>query len=352
MRDIGVVGATGVVGREILGLLDTRIDPSVRLVPIASPRSAGTDLNPSLELRRHLEPVLAVDEVDWTGMDVAFFTAGAELSRDIAPKAAAAGCLVIDNTSAFRGTPGVPLVVPQVNGELLHERPGPGIVANPNCSAIQLVRVLAPLHRVIGLRRVVVATYQAASGGGTAGLAELAGRSARLLAGNAEPGDDDPGKFGPPLTFNVVPQIGSLDEHGVANEERKIRQETRILLRAPDLDISASAVRVPVFRCHSETVWADLERDVPAVQIAELLSEVPVIRVYGPEREPSYPMPIQVVRTAADRALVHVGRIRVDPERPGTVMLWIVADNTWVGAALNSVDILSAVLDARWLDAA
>jgi aspartate-semialdehyde dehydrogenase len=323
----------------------------IRLMPIASPRSAGADLNPSLGLRRRLDAVRTIDEVDWHALDVAFFTAGAGLSHEVVLKAAAAGCLVIDNTSAFRQTPGVPLVVPQVNGHLLNERPAPNIVANPNCSTIQLVRVLAPLHRVIGLRRVMVATYQAASGGGTSGLAELAGRSLRLLGDAAAPEDSTPGKFGPSLAFNVIPQIGPIGEDGITNEERKIRQETRTILDAPELDISASAVRVPVFQCHSETVWADLERAVPAAQVAQVLSEAPELRVYGPEMDPPYPMPTQVYRTSEDRALVHVGRVRREPDHPRTVMLWIVADNTWVGAALNAADILSTVITAGWLEA-
>lgn len=349
MLKIGVVGATGLVGQEILRLLDALAGPPMHLMPIASVRSAGVDLNRTLNLNQTIGLVHAADEVDWSALDVAFFSAGAAISRVMAHRAADAGCLVIDNTSAFRATPGTPLVVPEVNGELLRERPATNIVANPNCSTIQLVRVLAPLHRAVGLRRVVVSTYQAASGGGSRGLAELADRSAKALRGEVEPWAAGSGKFGPPLTFNLIPHIGRLDEHGNTHEERKIRQESRVILCAPELDVSATAVRVPVFHCHSEAVWLDLNRAVDRTEVTQLLSHETGIRVYDETLNLPYPMPIEVYRSAEDRARVHVGRIRSDPDRRETMMLWIVADNIWVGAALNAVMILSVILGAEWL---
>jgi aspartate-semialdehyde dehydrogenase len=320
--------------------------PPVRLSPVASARSAGVDIGAQLGLDAQIEPVRALNDVDFTAMDLVFFAAGAEVSRQVAEKAAAAGCLVIDNSSAFRAREDVPLVVPQVNPEALRQRPESNIIANPNCSTIQLVRALHPIHRLGGLRRVFVSTYQAASGGGLRGLAELADDSRSVLDGR---GDLHAGRFGPPLAFDLVPQIGLLDDQGAAHEERKLRSEPRKIMSLPDLRVDATAVRVPVFHCHSEAVHVDLERPVSATEAEEALAGADGIRLYRSDDVPAIPSPRSVEASGAGRALVHVGRVRVDPSQPDSLAMWVVGDNLWVGAAYNAIDIMRTALDYGWL---
>jgi aspartate-semialdehyde dehydrogenase len=346
MLRTAIVGATGAVGHELLRLLTRPGLPPLHLIPAASARSAGLDIGAELGLGRDIEPVRSLDDLDFTEVDVAFFAAGAEVSRQTAEKAAAGGCLVIDNTSAFRMREDVPLTVPQVNPESIKERPESNIVANPNCSTIQLVRALSPLHELAGLRRVFVSTYQAGSGGGLRGLNELSDDSRRILDG-----EDDltPGRFGPPLAFDLVPQIGLLDEHGVAHEERKLRQEPRKIMGLPELKVGVTAVRVPVFHCHSEAVRVELERPITIGEAEDALADAEGIKLYRSNDRPAYPSPRLVERSGGDRALVHVGRVRVDDEDPDTVSMWVVADNLWVGAAFNAVDILRVACDYGWL---
>lgn len=256
--------------------------------------------------------------------------------------------LVVDNTSAFRMLPEVPLVVPQVNPGALARRPAAGIVANPNCSTIQLVRVLHPLHELAGLDSLVVATYQAASGGGLPGLAELAEESGRLLADSRVQGEPG-GRFGQPLAFNLVPEVGLADDSGFTHEERKLAREPRKILGLPQLRVSATAVRAPVFHCHSEAVHLRLRLPVTVEEVERALLATPGLRVYRPSDRPAYPMPRTVFASDEDRALVHVGRIRVEPEDPHAVALWIVADNLWVGAALNALQIVELGTKYGWL---
>jgi aspartate-semialdehyde dehydrogenase len=341
-----VVGATGAVGQELLILLSRNEVPITHLLPIASANSAGRDLGTRLNLDAHIERVRSLDNVDFTDIDLAFFAAGAEVSRQMAEKAAAAGCLVIDNSSAFRMRDDVPLTVPQVNPETVRERPAANLISNPNCSTIQLVRALHPLHQAAGLRRVFVSTYQAGSGGGLRGLTELADDSRTLLDKSGEP---RPGRFGPPLAFDLVPQIGAVDEHGAAHEEQKLRREPRKILALPDLRIGATAVRVPVFHCHSEAVHVELDRPLSATEAEDILAATPGIRVYRAGDDRPYPTPRHVEASGEDRALVHVGRIRQDNEEPESLSMWVVADNLWVGAATNAVDIMRIAHEYGWL---
>ncbi|MGW3914595.1 aspartate-semialdehyde dehydrogenase [Streptomyces sp. NPDC005070] len=348
MLRIAVVGATGAVGRECLALLDGGIVPVEQVVPVGSARSVGRDLGRELGLSLPLADLVTLDELDPRGLDVAVFSAGAEISGREAERLASAGVLVVDNSSAFRMRPDVPLVVPQVNPAALDDRPASGLVANPNCSTIQLVRALHPVHELAGLRSVVVATYQAASGGGVRGLRELAEESRAVL--------DDPraqgapgGRFGQPLAFNLVPEIGLPDGHGLTHEERKLVREPRKILGLPDLRVSATAVRVPVFDCHSEAVHIALREPVTAAAVEEALAATPGLRVHRRSHSPSYPMPRTVFARREDRALVHVGRVRVEPEDDRALALWVVADNLWVGAALNALQIVELAAKNGWL---
>ncbi|MBB4891175.1 aspartate-semialdehyde dehydrogenase [Streptomyces olivoverticillatus] len=348
MLRIALIGATGAVGRECLALLDAGAVPLAEVVPVASARSAGTDLAAELDLSLPLAPLTPLEEWDRTGADVALLCAGAEISRREGERLAAAGALVVDNSSAFRMRPDVPLVVPQVNPGALAERPGSGLVANPNCSTIQLVRALQPLHKLAGLDDVVVATYQAASGGGLRGLAELGEASARMLSDVGAPAEP-PGRFGQPLAFNLVPEIGLPDETGFAHEERKLACEPRKILGLPELRITATAVRVPVFHCHCEAVRIRVRRPVTAAQVEDALAATPGIRLYRRTDAVPYPMPRFAAARTEDRALVHVGRVRVEPDDPHGVWLWVVADNLWVGAASNAVEIVELAVKHGWL---
>ncbi len=346
---IAVIGATGAVGRECLTLLDRAALPIEKLVAVASPHSADLDLRSELGLSLPLAPVTPLTTFDPATVDVALLCAGADVSRDVAAGLVAAGVLVVDNSSAFRLRPDVPLVVPQVNPQVLERRPAGGIISNPNCSTIQLVRALAPLEALAGLDDIVVATYQAASGGGLRGLAELADESARVLADTGSP-QERPGRFGQPLSFNLIPSIGAADGSGFTHEERKLVVEPRKILGLPALRISATAVRVPVFHCHSEAVHIRTRRPLTAASAEDALEWEPGIKVYRQsDAERGYPMPRSVGLDDQDRAMVHVGRIRVDPDDARALWMWIVADNLWVGAALNAVQIVELAVEYQWL---
>ena len=358
---LAVVGSTGAVGREILRLLSRIRLLNAQVVPAATAASAGTDLGAELKLTLPIEPVQVIEDIDFSELDAVFFAAGAEVSRQHAEKTADAGCLVIDSSSAFRDRDDVPLVVPQVNPCLLAQRPVSGLISNPTCSVIQLVRVLHPLRALAGIEQVILATYQAASGSGRRGLDALAASSASVLLDDRELDDrelddrelDDRqppsgGRFGPPLAFNLAPQIGMI-ERAVSNEERKLATEPLKVLGLPGLKVSATAVQVPVFRCHAEAVWVRFDRRVSAADAAEVLQSTRGILLYTDSDSPPYPTPRLVERSGLGRAWVHVGRVRVDPADPTALWLWIVADNLWVGAALNAVNILQTVLKYGWL---
>ncbi|CAJ61061.1 MULTISPECIES: aspartate-semialdehyde dehydrogenase [Frankia] len=347
--DIAVIGATGVVGRECLALLDGGILPDVgRVVPVASAASAGRDLGAEQGLDLKIEPVVALEDVDPAGVDVAIFSAGAPISTRLAPVFAAAGALVVDNSSAFRMDDDVPLVVPQVNPQMLEARPARGIVANPNCSTIQLVRALHPLRAIGEIDRVIVSSYQSASGGGLRGLEELADTTRALLDG-ADPAAARPGKFGQPLAFNLIPEIGLRDADGHSHEERKLRREPRKILGMPGLRVAATAVRVAVVNGHSEAVHVSFTAPVSPDDALAALRDTPGLRVYGNDPADGYPMPQPVCASPTERRLVHVGRVRADEDDPCALWLWVVADNLTVGAALNALEIVSLAAGKSWL---
>ncbi|MBG0854630.1 aspartate-semialdehyde dehydrogenase [Streptomyces spinoverrucosus] len=330
---IALVGATGVVGTTLLQLIEERGFRYRDLHLVASARSAGREVT----VEGHAYRVQDLDGFDFADVDVAFFSAGARVSNTFVPKAVAQGALVIDNTSAFRMDPDIPLVVPQVNAHELDTRPAGGIIANPNCSTIPLVRLLKPIEERWGIRQAVVSTYQAASGAGYSGIEELQAGTRTVL--------DDPdsagvtGTFTPSLAFDVIPSIDRLLDDGFTFEEQKMLQESRKILGLPHLDVTTTCVRVPVVNSHSEAAWVECHNPVDRDELVGLLAEQPEVTVHDPSTEGTFPTP----RTAGDPNRVHVGRIRVAGHNPRGLWLWIVADNVRIGAALNALQIAEAL---------
>lgn len=323
---VALVGCTGAVGHELIRLIGERQPAFGRIDLLASELSAGTELR--LNGTRHVVRPLATH--DFRATDLAFFAVDADTSARFAPRAAAAGCLVIDKSNAHRMKPDCPLIVPQVNAHDMAERPDAGIIASPNCSTIPLVRALAPLHRAIGVRSVVVSTYQAASGMGLACIDDLVDDARRTLAG--EPGDR-PSRFPRPLAFNVVPQIDVFGADGFTAEERKMTVESRKILGDPGLAVTATTVRVPVLNGHSESAYVEFAREVSRGEIIEHLKHAPDLVVA--ERDEDYATP----RFMPDSNAVAVGRIRVNPDDARGAWMWLVADNLRPGAALNALQI-------------
>jgi aspartate-semialdehyde dehydrogenase len=325
---VAVLGATGAVGRTMLRVLEERGVAVDDLLPLASPSSAGRRLSFA---GREWE-VRAPREGCFTGVDYALFSAGAERSREWGPRAAAEGATVIDNSSAWRMDPQVPLVVPEVNAAAAADRPL-GIIANPNCSTIQLVVALAPLQAAAGLTRVTLTTFQSVSGAGESGRDALRSE----LAGEAA----DASPFTRGIAGDVLPQIGDFDSSGWSGEEVKMRQETRKILALPGLPVSATCVRVPVEVGHAVSVVVEMERALPRRELAEALAGAPGLRFAGVDAEFSTP------RQAAGSDDVSVSRLRVDPDDPRRVHLWVVADNLRKGAATNAVQILEVLHGQR-----
>ncbi|SNQ46508.1 Aspartate-semialdehyde dehydrogenase 2 [Frankia canadensis] len=347
--DIAVIGATGVVGKQCLELLDSGALAGLgRVVPVASAGSAGRDLAAEYGLSLKVDEVVALDDFDPSGLDLAIFSAGAPISRELGPVVAAAGALVVDNSSAFRMDDDIPLVVPQVNPQTMATRPARGIASVPNCSTIQLVRALHPLRALGELERLIVATYQAASGGGLRGLDELAATSRAILdrAQSTGPSAGASGRFGQPLAFSLVPEIGLRDDDGISHEEHKLRREPRKILGLPGLRVAATAVRVPVVNGHAEAVHVTFDRPVDARDALDVLRAAPGLRIYG--ADDGYPMPRQVCASPESSALVHVGRVRADPDDPCSLLLWVVADNLVVGAALTALEIARLAAESSW----
>jgi aspartate-semialdehyde dehydrogenase len=279
--------------------------------------------------------VEALREEGFEGVDFALFALKSGFSREWAPRAAARGAVVIDNSNAFRADPKVPLVVPEVNGARAAEHEG--IIANPNCSTIQMVVALAPLHRVSRIRRVVVATYQAVSGAGAAAMDELREQTPRVLAGQ----EVQPAVFPHPIAFNIIPHIADFDERGYTAEEMKMVHETRKILEDPEILVSATCVRIPVFRAHSEAVHVEFERKIPVEEAREVLAGAPGVRVLDDPSRLQYPMPL----TAAGSNEVFVGRIREDLTSETGLEMGVVADELLKGAALNAVQIAEQILE-------
>jgi aspartate-semialdehyde dehydrogenase len=334
---LAILGATGAVGRTVVQVLEELELPVASLRLLASPRSAGT----RLEFQGDELPVEAVKEGAFRGCDVAIFSPGSAASREWAPKAWAEGCAVVDNSSAFRMEPDVPLVVPEVNAEALAGFRARGIVANPNCSTIALAVALAPLRAAAGLERVVVSTYQSVSGAGQRAIEQLEREATDLMNGR-EP--EPPTKIPYRIAFNVVPQIGDFLPNGYSEEEMKMVNETRKILGAPALRVSATTVRVPVFYCHSEAVNVTTSRKLSAEEAREALRKAPGVKLVDDPAAKVYPMPMLAVNDDA----VLVGRIREDLSQEKGLELFLVSDNLRKGAATNAIQI-AGLLGEKYL---
>ncbi|MCO6432341.1 MAG: aspartate-semialdehyde dehydrogenase [Deltaproteobacteria bacterium] len=325
---IAIAGATGLVGNEMLAVLEQLDVPCQELRLFASDQSAGEVYS----FRDHEVSVEVLSESSFEGVDIALFATSASLSEKFVPLAAQAGAVAIDNSSHFRMKPEVPLVVPEVNADILSAEDK--IIANPNCSTIQLVPVLNVIHRHAGLRRVVVSTYQSVSGAGKSALDELWAQTLAIFNQKDVPIE----AFQHQIAFNCIPQIDVILDNGYTKEEFKIINESRKILRLPELKITATAVRVPVFHSHAESVNVETERELTPGQLAELLASEQGIEVYPNFLE--YPMQLKVASTDN----IHVGRIRKDDSVDHGLDMWVVADNVRKGAALNAVQIAQYLL--------
>ncbi len=324
---VAVVGATGAVGREILKTLAERKFPVSEVVALASGRSAGTQVSFGEE---QILTVKNLETFDFTGWDIALFSPGASVSAIHAPRAGAAGCVVIDNTSQFRMDPDVPLVVPEVNPHAIAEFSKRNIIANPNCSTIQMVVALKPLHDEFKIKRVVVSTYQSVSGAGKEGMDELLANTKVHYVHDKNP----PQVFQKDIAFNVIPQIDIFMDDGATKEEWKMVVETKKILD-PAISVVATCVRVPVFIGHSEAVFVEFENPVTAAEARAALRAAPGLIVHDQRQEGGYITPAEIQGEDA----VYVSRIRKDPTVPHGLAFWCVSDNLRKGAALNAVQI-------------
>jgi len=325
---VAMAGATGAVGEALLAILKERKFPVGELVPLASERSAGE----LVEFGARHATVKNLADYDFAGVDIAFFSAGGSVSKVHAPRAAAAGAVVIDNTSEFRYQDDIPLVVSEVNPHAVARYTNRGIIANPNCSTMQMLVALAPIHRAAGITRINVATYQSVSGAGRSGLEELARQTAALL--NFQ--EYAPAKFSKQIAFNVIPHIDEFQSNGYTKEEMKVVWETRKILEDDTIQVNATAVRVPVFYGHSEAVHIETRDKITAQQARNLLEGAPGVEVVDERKPGGYPTPVS---DAAGHDPVYVGRIREDISHPRGLNLWIVSDNIRKGAALNAIQI-------------
>ena len=328
---VAVVGATGAVGETMLALLAERKFPVSKLVALASERSAGGEV----AFGNNEVMVHDLATFDPAGIDIALFSAGSEVSKQYAPKFAAAGAVVIDNSSAFRRDDDVPLVVAEVNPEALRNRPR-GIIANPNCSTMQMLVALGPIHRAVGIERINVATYQSVSGTGRRALEELGRQTAGLLNFHSV----EPEVYPVQIAFNVIPHGGDFLDNGYTSEEMKLLWETRKILGDDRIGVNATVVRVPVFYGHSEAVAIETRDKLTAADARELLRKAPGIELVDEPVAGGYPTP---VTHASGRDPVYVGRIREDLSHPRGLNLWIVADNIRKGAALNAIQIAELI---------
>lgn len=332
---VAVVGATGAVGEVMLSILAERKFPVGELVALASARSAGDTV---LFKEREIE-VQDLAKFDPAGVDIALFSAGGSISKEYAPKFAAAGAVVIDNSSAFRYDDDVPLVVSEVNPEAVANRPR-GIIANPNCSTMQMLVALAPIHRAVGIERINVATYQSVSGAGRSALEELGRQTGALLNFQGV----EPERFPVQIAFNVIPHIDEFMDNGFTKEEMKLIWETKKILGDDSILVNPTAVRVPVFYGHSEAVNIETKAKMTPAQARELLEAAPGVEVVDERVGGGYPTP---VTHASGNDAVYVGRIREDLSHPRGLNLWIVSDNIRKGAALNAVQIAELVVAGR-----
>ena len=325
---VAVVGATGNVGRELLNVLAERQFPLDEVAAVASARSTGDriefgDSDEMLTVRN-------LEHFDFAGWDMALFAAGSAVSKIYAPKAAAAGCTVIDNSSLFRMDPDVPLIVPEVNSDAIAGYRKKNIIANPNCSTAQLVVALKPLHDAAKIRRVVVATYQSVSGTGKAAMDELFNQSRNIFVGDP----NEPVKFTKQIAFNVIPHIDSFLDDGSTKEEWKMVVETKKILD-PKIKLTATCVRVPVFVGHSEAINIEFENELSAEDAQKILREAPGVMLVDKREDGGYVTPVECVGEYA----TYVSRVREDPTVDNGLSLWCVSDNLRKGAALNAVQI-------------
>jgi aspartate-semialdehyde dehydrogenase len=331
--DVAVVGATGAVGEAMLEILAERNFPVNNVYPLASARSAGK----KVAFGNRQLTVQELDSFDFSKVQIGLFSAGASVSAEYAPKAAAAGCVVIDNTSQYRYDDDIPLVVPEVNPGAIRHYTNRGIIANPNCSTIQMLVALKPLHDAAGIERINVCTYQAVSGTGKEAIEELATQTAQLL--NAKEAICE--VYPKQIAFNVLPHIDVFQDNGYTKEEMKMVWETRKIMGDDSIQVNPTAVRVPVFYGHSEAVHIETREKLTADQARDLLASSPGIVVLDERVDGGYPT---AVTEGANHDPVYVGRIREDISHPRGLDLWIVADNVRKGAALNSIQIAEVLV--------
>ncbi|MEA2086413.1 MAG: aspartate-semialdehyde dehydrogenase [Chloroflexota bacterium] len=332
---VAIVGATGLVGQEFIKVLEQRNFPAASIRLLASERSSGKRL-----FVNHQEVEVEETTPDsFKETDIALFSAGAEISRHFSPVAAQSGAVVVDNSSAFRMEPRVPLVVPEVNPEDIKWHKG--IIANPNCSTIQMVVALYPLHKVNPIKRIIVDAYQAVSGTGSAAVDELTAQARQVLDGQ----NTTPHVYPHQIAFNVLPEIDVFLDNGYTKEEWKMVEETKKIMHADNIAISATCVRVPVFIGHSEAVTVEFSRPILPDEAQRILAQAPGVKVLDDTAISLYPQPW----SAAGTDEVFVGRIRKDSSHPNGLVMWIVADNLRKGAALNTVQIAEEVIKRGWL---
>lgn len=331
--NVAVVGATGAVGETMLSILAERNFPVGEVYALASERSAGS----IVEFGERRLRVTNLAEFDFSQAQIGLFSAGASVSAEYAPRAAAAGCVVVDNTSQFRYDQDIPLVVPEVNPHAIADYTNRGIIANPNCSTIQMLVALKPIHDAVGIERINVATYQAVSGTGKEAIEELASQTAALL--NAKTVECQ--VYPKQIAFNVLPHIDNFQPNGYTKEEMKMVWETQKILEDETIRVNPTAVRVPVFYGHSEAVHIETREKLTVEQARELLSRAPGVSILDSPEPGGYPTP---VTEGANRDPVFVGRIREDISHPRGLNLWVVSDNVRKGAALNSVQIAEILI--------
>ncbi|MEO6152149.1 MAG: aspartate-semialdehyde dehydrogenase [Croceibacterium sp.] len=325
---VAVVGATGNVGREMLAVLSEREFPLAEAAAVASSRSQGVEVE--LGDTGKMLKCQSLEHFDFSGWDMALFAAGSAAAKDYAPKAAAAGCVVIDNSSYYRMDPDVPLIVPEVNPDAIDGYARRNIIANPNCSTAQMVVALKPLHDAATIKRVIVSTYQSVSGAGKAGMDELFEQSRNIFVGDPAV----PSKFTKQIAFNVIPHIDDFLDDGSTKEEWKMVVETKKILD-PRIKINATCVRVPVFVGHSEAINIEFEREISAAEAQDILREAPGVMLIDKREDGGYITPIECVGDGA----TYVSRVREDPTVDNGLTLWCVSDNLRKGAALNAVQI-------------
>ena len=327
---VAVAGATGAVGREMLEILEERKFPVGELAALASERSEGE----RVRFKGKSVIVRKLDKDSFRDVDIAFFSAGAERSLEFARAAVKSGAVVVDNSSAFRMDPKVPLVVPEVNAHAVERHNG--IIANPNCATIAMVMILKPIHDRVKIKRVVVTTFQSVSGTGKEAMDELAHQTVALL--NFK--DVETKVYPYQIAFNCIPHIDSFLDNGYTREEMKMLHETRKIMEDAAIRVTATTVRVPVFRCHSESLNIEMETGLSANEVREILAAAPGVIVYDDPKKNLYPLAIDVV----GKDETYVGRVRVDESVPNGINLWIVSDNLRKGAALNAVQIAEQLI--------